>query len=403
MISSSAAPVIRCLNVKYSPNLGDGLLSECLEWALIHHGADPRSGSVDLAARNDYGAQMAGRSAIMSVLDAMPPALRQQMVRGPLAVQSRRRWGPHYRAGLQDADHVVIGGGNLLSDMDLNFPTKLRLALKEVRRRDVPAAIFAAGMGGRWSREGLRRMRTAVRGNVLTAVFLRDMASKDRWDRLLADAAGIEATVVRDPGLLARLCYPQPASPAADRPKIALGVMSSVAIRYHSDVQADQAALRKWYLDVATALDQGGADVVVFTNGAPEDVAELDALLPALRAAVPSVTYRPFARPRDIAEMMTACNAVAAYRMHALIAAQSFGVPTLALSWDDKVASFMASVGRGEWLFDATLSAKEAAEHLLDLAQTPIDTAERDGIVAAALADVGRVYQALCRSATAMA
>ena len=30
--------VVRCFNVKFSPNLGDGLLSECLEKALIDLG-----------------------------------------------------------------------------------------------------------------------------------------------------------------------------------------------------------------------------------------------------------------------------------------------------------------------------------------------------------------------------
>ncbi|MEP2474850.1 polysaccharide pyruvyl transferase family protein [Roseobacter sp.] len=392
------APIIRCLNVKYSPNLGDGLLSECLEWALLGQGADPRSGSIDLAGRTEYGQSMAGRGAVMSVLETMPPSLRQQLVRVPLAIQSRRKWQPHYETSLQDAQYAVIGGGNLLSDMDLNFPTKLRLALSEVRKNNIPAAIFAAGMGGHWSREGLKRMRAAVAGGVLNAVYLRDEASKDRWDRLLGDAAGCQATVVRDPGLLARLCYPQTTVRKADMPTVALGIMSSVAIRYHSDIHADPRALRKWYVDLATALHQKGARVVVFTNGAPEDLAELDAVLPDLRAAVPSVVYRPFQRPSDIAELMANCDAVAAYRMHALIAAQSFGVPTLAMAWDDKVASFLASVGRGDWLFDANLPAQDAANILLDLAQNPIDAQHRDSIVSDALNDVATLYQALCRA-----
>ena len=40
---------IRLFNVKYSPNLGDGLLSECLEKALIALGASGDTWSIDLS------------------------------------------------------------------------------------------------------------------------------------------------------------------------------------------------------------------------------------------------------------------------------------------------------------------------------------------------------------------
>src|SRR5579871_3944373 len=172
---TSARPlVVRCFNVKYSPNLGDGLLSECLEFALIDHGAAKATRSIDLAARTKYGDAMLGRGAALKALDAMPKALRQAAVRAPLFMKSVTEWRPHFAAGLEGAQAVALGGGNLISDLDLNFPTKLGLAITEAEKRKLPIAIYACGMGSHWSPLGLRWLRKAFSSPYMRAVFVRD-------------------------------------------------------------------------------------------------------------------------------------------------------------------------------------------------------------------------------------
>ena len=84
------APLIRLMNVKFSPNLGDGLLSDCLEAGLRARGAAAATGSIDLAARTGYGQGLAGRGKVMRLLEAMPRGLRAQAVRAPLALASAR-------------------------------------------------------------------------------------------------------------------------------------------------------------------------------------------------------------------------------------------------------------------------------------------------------------------------
>ncbi|WP_052500882.1 polysaccharide pyruvyl transferase family protein [Jannaschia aquimarina] len=381
------------MNVKYSPNLGDGLLSECLEAALLDCGA-LEAVSIDLAARADYGSQMAGRGKIMAVLSAMPDWLRHQAVRVPLALASRRIWGPHYAAGLKGANAVVIGGGNLLSDHDLNFPTKLALALDTCRARKLPVAFFACGMAAHWSEEGDRRLRRALKDHPPAAVFLRDQASKERWDDRFAEVAGLEAEVVRDPGLMASLRYDPPARPTSGRPRIGLGIMSDVAIRYHSDARMGASELGRRFVDLSRALLDKGAQVVAFTNGSPEDIEMAEAIQSELREI--SVSAERPARPSDLAAIVAGCHAIAAYRMHAIIAAHSFGVPQLAFAWDDKVAAFLGSVGRSDCLHDfAALSAEEAADILLRFAEEGMEDTARAAVVAEAKADTKRLYDAL--------
>ena len=154
-------PKIRLFNVKFSPNLGDGLLSECLEEALVDLGASRDTWSIDLAERRAYGDEMMGRALIMSVLENMPGPVRRNFIRVPLAIKAARSWRPHYAEGLQGSDAVVIGGGNLISDIDLNFPTKLTLAVEESERLGLPIIVYASGVTSGWTKRGERMLRDA--------------------------------------------------------------------------------------------------------------------------------------------------------------------------------------------------------------------------------------------------
>src|ERR1700744_2459725 len=82
-------PHLRLFNVKYSPNLGDGLIAECLERGLAAMGGGDDVLSIDLAGRVRYGQRFAGRAQIISILDRMPKALRRQFIRPLLAAQVR--------------------------------------------------------------------------------------------------------------------------------------------------------------------------------------------------------------------------------------------------------------------------------------------------------------------------
>ncbi|MEM6693534.1 MAG: polysaccharide pyruvyl transferase family protein [Pseudomonadota bacterium] len=393
-----ANPIIRCFNVKFSPNLGDGLLSECLEHRLIRLGAHKDTWSIDLAAREAYGDMMAGRNQIMELLDSMPKSLRGAIVRLPLAIQALRKWGPHFHRGLEGANAVIVGGGNLISDIDLNFPTKLTLAFKEAEARDLPIVIYACGMATGWSRTGLRMCRKIFSSPNLKAVFLRDEDSVMRWNSVMAPHVGKTAEVVRDPGLMAQDLYPMPERAAGRRPVIGLGIMSHIAIRYHAENAPERAYLDQWYIDVAKGLLANGFQLRVFTNGSPEDKAYAAKLRDQLSAlgGPDDVLFLEQTDPEGLCSHIAQFDVLIAYRMHAVIAAYSYGVPAIALAWDRKLKAFMESVNRGHNLCEvATTSAEACLSMVVQAYEEGIPAAEREGVLAEARADVSKAYEAL--------
>ncbi|WP_426237942.1 polysaccharide pyruvyl transferase family protein [Pararhizobium sp. DWP1-1-3] len=388
---------IRLFNVKFSPNLGDGLLSECLEKALIALGASEDTWSIDLAGRQAYGDGLTGRLQIMSALDRMPKWLRRHVIRIPLAIQAYRKWHPHYATCVEGANAIAIGGGNLISDIDLNFPTKLTLAIREAERLQLPFVVYASGVTPDWTARGTGMMKKAFASPFLRGVFVRDHDSKILWDEKLGEASGFKAIVVRDPGLLASDFISPSRLFASERPVAGVGVMSHIAIRYHADNAPDPAYLENWYVDLVGGLVEKGYHAVAFTNGSPEDVVYLAKLRPRLQAiAGDAISFPVQDTPSELCAIISSLDVLVAYRMHAVIAAYSFGVPAVGLAWDRKLRSFMTSVNRDEFLCEVARTKAAAAVELACRAHlTPISRVEHKQALSEAWEGVTQLLEVL--------
>lgn len=422
---------IALLNVKYSPNLGDGLLAECLERELAEALGNAEVFSIDLAGREGWDDGVADgddghgdgnnrRARRLALLERLPGPLRQVVAASALTAFSAFTLRPHVRRALAGCDAAVIGGGNLLTDADLNFPIKLLGATREVMRRRLPLAVHAVGAGAHWSRPARRRFASLLGAAPLAHATVRDDRSRVAWMAQLGPRGIAPAAVAGDPGLLAGRHYPAPA-PQHDlnpRPsharRIGLCITAPLALRYHvgqsgdgASRPPDDATLLAWYGKLASALARQGHQVVLFTNGSPEDreclsrhAARWTGQGPAadwlggLAGQIGQVGGRisvaaPFALPADLARFVASCDLVIAHRMHACIAAHAFAVPTIGLTWDEKLTSFFAQSGRARYAVDGPSLPLVAMLDLVHVALIEgVDQTALDAQVACTRADV---------------
>ena len=355
---------------------------------------------MDLAARTAYGGGGATRSLVLRALNALPNDLRQRAIQIPLQLMLRQKWLPHYESQISAADAVVIGGGNLLTDMDLNFPVKLAAVLNLVSRRHLPIAIYGVGVSGDWSEQGLHLMRTALRRARPCYVSVRDQPSQENFNRLFADSAGLTAGVVRDPGLLTSR-YIKPSITRNPIPRVGLCITSGIAVRYHSNVDISDIDLGEWYALLCEALTRRGYVVDVFTNGSPEDEHFLDVLSSQLgNVAEGAICRKRLKNPTELAAFSAGLDVLVAHRMHALIAAYSYRVPIFALRWDRKVDAFMASVGEIDCIASTQVSSLgDVLDRIDSLLNRPSDHREsHSGVLEEAYTNVGGLYRALVRA-----
>lgn len=392
---------IAILNVKYSANLGDGLLSECLEAELATIPQVSQVRSIDLAARTEYGSTGSHRRLMLAVLEKLPAGIRRLSTGFALRRFASRRLAPLCRQNLQDADVVILGGGNLLADADLNFPIKVHCGLVETAVARRPASVFGVGVSDNWSPAGARLFGKALAQVNLVHAVVRDTRSQSIWNRNLSSFGVMPASLCRDPGLLTGRHFSAAPRPSGE-PRIGLGLTDPLALRYHGAASAGR-ALDDWLVLLARTLAGKGYQIALFTNGSAEDRAYLDRMAPRILAACDgkATVSSAFARPADLAYFVSGCAAVIAHRMHACIAAYAYAVPAIGLAWDEKLNSFFESVGRGEYMIDpAAISARIAADLAIEAIECGIDPAIHQQVVEEASHDVRRLQSAL---STAMA
>lgn len=393
--------MIKIMNVKYSPNLGDGLLCECLEREIERILPSEAVASVDLAARQDYDGSAGGRALKVNILNRSPRTLRRSMLFAALPVYRTLKWSPYYAGSLVGARHLVLGGGNLLSDIDLNFPIKIEAALHHARRLSLPVHVYGVGVSSDWTGLGERLFRRAFSNIDLRSVTVRDERSRQAWDALLGDVTGRTADIAPDPGFLAAHNFARPTERHAGL-TCGLGVMSFAALAYHGYSRLSDRGLLGWYLDTARRLIEQGMRVVAFSNGSPEDTQ----YLLRLQAAMSNRSDEAFAigipqTPIQLAATIASLDVIAAHRMHAIITAYAYEVPAISLAWDTKIEALSDLLGQPANLMDvASSSPREVVDAIFACQAQPIDQDRRSRIVSDARSGVERLCERLLLSET---
>lgn len=334
-------------NVKYSENLGDGILAQCLERELSQRGRISVE-TIDLAGRKDFGERHGDRRLLLGMLARLPKATRRAAVKGALG-RLLPRLKADWRQRMAGADAIVIGGGNLFQDDDLNFPLKIAAVLDCACEAGVPVAIHAVGVSRDWSHEA-DRLFGRLPWNRLKQISVRDAGARANWLHHFGDRQRVD--VCPDPGLLARDLIAAENRQTEAGP-VAVCVTHPLVLARHASLPCSQIPFLSaaHYEALATALVANGHEVLLFTNGACEDQRFLDGVMArkgcAMLAAKGAVraASRP-ALPEELVALIAGASAVVAHRLHACIVAYSLARPHVGLGWDMKVESFFESVGR---------------------------------------------------------
>jgi polysaccharide pyruvyl transferase WcaK-like protein len=388
------------LNLRYSPNLGDVLLCECLEFGLRQARAGLHVLQLDITGRRDFARGKSRRLAALAVLQRLPQPVRHRVARVVLG-RSLRRTLPYWQTELAQADAAVLGGGNLLADADLNFPLKVAAVLGAVTAAGLPAAVHAVGVSDNWSRDGETLFRDALAGVQLVHAAVRDEQSRDIWVRRLGPAGIAPPQLVRDPGLLAAECYPSRARPASSETRVGICLTHPVALRYHADERMPSAsALTAWFVALVRALTQKGFAIFLFTTGSPEDEAYLDRVMPTILSAADPLGKAErlpnLAKAADLADFVSTLDLLIGHRLHACVAAYAYGVPHVGFTWDKKIQSFFDSVDRSRYVCPAVSTSVADVVSLGEEAmRRGISGEERGSIIAQTHADIASLLRNL--------
>lgn len=95
---------------------------------------------------------------------------------------------------------------------------------------------------------------------------------------------------------------------------------------------------------------QSGKNVRIFTNGDEEDYKFASQFAKILPTEV-AFERRP-TRPIELVSIIASYDAVVSFRLHSLIVAASYNIPTIGFVWDEKVREFFEIINRDEYVFE---------------------------------------------------
>ncbi len=372
------------VNAKYSSSLEDGVVAECLEYGLLERLPGVTIVNCDLAGRREFG-RYSGLLAKLtnSLLPVTPDAVKTSVYMRLFEAMVRAKLLPHYDKTINGADIALFGGARLLSDVNLDHPMKIAAAASIIRERGLPIAIHAIGVDGDWSRAGAELYKEAFVGADIIWASVQDEHSNTRWRRQFG-AANIPAPrVSMDPAMLAVKAYASTdgdTAPRRNRPLVGFNITHPSTLVTQADVGgAEQIAPNAdFYRQCVDALAAKECDIVLFTNGAPEDESYLRRTFSSGylgKFAENQVTIGArSATPEDLVKTIRNCDVLVSHRLNACVVAYSCQIPHVGLTMNTGLDVFFEMVGREDFILGPNnVRPNDVADAIIRAAETPID------------------------------
>lgn len=339
--------------VPYSDNLGDGVIADNLEDFLLRE-SDCEVTICDISYRTEVSTSV-NKENKLDFFMSLPKIIRQLFVVTFFTLKYLTKGRKYLSKRIKDADLLCVGGGQLISDVDLNFPIKLYFLIRVAERYNIPTKIISVGVANKWNWISKALMGRVLRSHTVSLVSVRDELSKENLAKYFDYTDSI---ILPDPALMSLYVkeYTESKQRKDDKNFIGVGIADLNALNY----SADKLSLREnnkslHYLEIIKMINNLGFRAILFTNGATEDERYLHSeLLPILDSEL--LDFEVAERPRTTVELVNIIRntkGLIAFRLHANIIATSFSIPCFAIGWDNKVNSFFKYINAEEYVFES--------------------------------------------------
>lgn len=289
----------------------------------------------------------------------------------------RKRLENYFAKRLKDADFIVVDGAGLLEYSYNEYAWSLLLISEYAEKHHLPVVYNAIGRAGDYDPKDFRSsiLHKALRSPSVKYVSARDsletvqdcVGTKHKV-KLLADAAfWMKETYHIDP--------PQ------DRQKVGIGLIRGNSLLGYG-VDFDNEAWFQLFADIANCLEERGYDYEFFTNGLPGDIELGLNVLKLMGLPTTKMVVRPVS-DIELYNTISQYKGLITCRMHSSIAAFTQRIPSVILSWNDKVEKLMDNIGYPNRAIPNT---KFSADYIVDrfeealhegVSQDHVDTMKR--------------------------
>ncbi len=243
----------------------------------------------------------------------------------------------YYSDILKDSDLVVFGGGGMLKYHSQAFWASDWCILNCCRKKNIPIYFNAVGIEGYDDNNFTSRLiKKMLRNSNIVGITTRD--DIDALNKFLPNN---QNKVVGDPALFSKELYG-----SADK-KDVVGINTIRAGIFNvNGFDTSEDDVINFYCAMIERLNKDNIKWQLFTNGVRSDYKLAEAILRKMNIEKTDEVLVP--RPEQITELIktiSGYSGVIAGRMHAMIIATSYGIPTIGQIWNEKIKWFSKHIG----------------------------------------------------------
>lgn len=262
---------------------------------------------------------------------------------------------------LEKSDAIFFAGGWLFGSSYLGFSEHLKAIVDIAERCSIPVIFSSMGLNNMDDAEaGAAAITQILQKECVKAVSVRENLALFRE---LSAGTGLDIRQVADPAVWAKYVYGMEHAAPGD----AFGIN---IVRGGLFIANGREWKLKDEMHYVSGLFKFASDadykIKLYTNGSLDDNKTLRYF--AEESGANDSQYTLPQTTSDVVRAISGCSSIAAIRLHSAIIAYSFGIPTVALEWNDKLPHFYEAIGHPERLLPAGDWRPEVAFELLQRA-----------------------------------
>jgi polysaccharide pyruvyl transferase WcaK-like protein len=334
----------------YSANLGDGVIFESIEHLLFKK--DIIAVPLDLSGRTSWGKDVINKESVAhnNLLKKIPRFLIRKskflsrsysLINWTAYNRKKRKY--LWEETIKSCDSVIIGGGQLFTDINFGFALEIFEIYKIAKRYKKPLAIFGCGVGEGWGSTARLMYKNII--TYASYVSVRDYHSKEIILSYISNSVPID--VHPDPAFIVRKLYSKQESVFNNQSVIGFNIQPALHFRIFVPELinlSDEDYLNFWFKLIRGAC-LSGKKAVLLTNGDHNDFSEIEKL--ATKLANEGLSTQILSRPKTPEELIHQLDNIPwliCTRMHAGIISYGLNNSIISIAWDKKVSNVWSTI-----------------------------------------------------------
>lgn len=330
---------------RYSNNLGDDVIYDAVSSACkLARGMEPIG--LSISGKKDYTKNISAEEPSNNNLKFVvkeylkSTALFSVYVEKKGAMRLRNNldkldWGAF--------DTIVFAGGQLFMDYFVHW---IAIIVSYAEKYNKKVVFNCCGMG-KLSSKSVKLLSKVFQSESIYSITIRD--GLEQFESFFGSKSAIQTV---DPAINSMNVYGKRKKICG---RIGLGVIShKMLLRNNISITEDEYI--EFIKHTIEFLEYNRREIVVFTNGAIDDYEFAQKAL--LSIGKEKLLEKRPTRPTELVDIIASCECIISFRLHSLILAAAYDIPSIGFVWDLKVKAFFETIDREEWaiLLNAGLS-----------------------------------------------